>query len=281
MCSIFKYKHCVGRNFDYDVSYDEELRVIRKGEYNSSYDIIGMCTGLVKDYPLLYDGMNEKGLVCGALAFDGNAYYKEPDEHKFSPPSYEFVLYILRTFKTVKEVKDFISNDMFQISNESYSKDMPSTDLHWFVVDMDESIIVEQTKDGLNVYDGDVMTNNPPYPIQKREYEISKDIIGWDLYFENKYNTRGMNSEGLDGSLTSDGRFERLSWIKEQLEKSGSDFNDISQSFHLLSSVEQIYGATPVDDRYEYTIYSVVYDMENLDIYLKRYDDLIIKEEWI
>lgn len=276
MCSIFKYKNCVGRNFDYEVSYDEELRIIEKGEFYSSYKIIGMCTGFVKDYPLLYDGMNECGLVCGALAFEGNAFYKEPNEHKFSPPSYEFVLYVLKNFSSVEIVRDFISSDWFQISNENYSEDMPSSDLHWFIADEKESIIVEQTIDGLNIYDGSVMTNNPPYPIQNHEYESFKDLIGDTIYYKNIYNTRGMETSGLDGSYTSDGRFERLSYLKEKLEESDNSFGDISQGFHLLSSVEQIYGATPVSDKFEYTIYSIVYDMQNLQVYLKGYDDLTI-----
>lgn len=279
MCSIFKYKNYVGRNFDYEKSYKEELRVIDKGEESNSWKIIGMCTGLVEDYPLMYDGMNEHGLVCGALAFEGNAFYYPYDKHKFSSPSYEFVLYILRNFKTVSEARDFITNDMFQIDDEVYSDEMPSSDLHWFIADLDESIIVEQTKNGLNCYDGDVMTNNPPYPIQKHEYETFKDLIGDTEHYQNIYNTRGMETEGLDGSYTSDGRFERLSWLKEKLEESNNSFNDINQSFHLLSSVEQIYGATPVNNDFEYTIYSIVYDMKNKKVYLKNYDSntLVVK----
>ena len=283
MCSIFKYKNCVGRNFDYDVSYNEELRIIKKGEYYSSYNIIGMCTGLVKDEPLMYDGMNEKGLVCGALAFEGNAYYYPPNDNKFSPPSYEFVLYVLRNFETVEQVKKFINNDMFQISNEAYSEEMPPSDLHWFVADKKESIIVEQTKRGLSIYNGEVMTNNPPYediilsvPLYNKHVGIYKGINPL-VKFE-KYSSRGIETINLNGDYTSLGRNCRLSYLKEKLEKSKTIFDDISQSFHLLSSIEQIYGVTQVKDRFEYTIYSIVYDMRYKKIYLKMYNDLIIKE---
>ena len=62
MCSIFKYKNCVGRNFDYEVSYDEELRVIEPKQAGNQYKIIGMCAGVVKDYPLLYDPFT--GMKC-------------------------------------------------------------------------------------------------------------------------------------------------------------------------------------------------------------------------
>lgn len=277
MCSIFKYGSTVGRNFDYEVSYKEELRLIERADnpFSPKYDIIGMVTGY-SEYPLLYDGMNSNGLVVGGLAFTGNAFYVHSDANdKLHIPSYDFTLRILSECGSVKEAKELL--DYAVITDATY-KDFDDTDLHWFIADKDESIIVEQTKDGLHYYDGSVMTNNPPYPTQRDEYEKFKDLIGDEEYYKDIYNTRGMETEGLDGSYTSDGRFERLSWLKRKLEQSENSFNPVSQAFHLCSSVEQIYGATPVKDKYEYTIYSVVYDMKNKCMYLKFYDGTNIRE---
>ena len=82
MCSTFKFKSCVGRNFDYEISYNEELRAIRPSieKYGTIYGIMGMCTGIIKNYPLLYDGINEYGLVCCGLAFKDNAVYNPPSD---------------------------------------------------------------------------------------------------------------------------------------------------------------------------------------------------------
>lgn len=33
MCSTFKFKNCVGRNFDYDISYKEQIIQIPKYQY--------------------------------------------------------------------------------------------------------------------------------------------------------------------------------------------------------------------------------------------------------
>lgn len=273
MCSIFKYGSVVGRNFDYEQSFNEELRVIEKGEYaNNLYKIIGMCTGIVKDYPLLYDGMNEYGLVCGGLAFQGNAWYDTKDA-RVNVPSWQFPLIILGRFKSVSDVLCHIEN--MNISNEAFSDEMPPSDLHWFIADKDESIIVEQTKKGLQWYDGDVMTNNPPYDYQKVVYESDKTLIKEMNFYRGIYETRGKNTYGLKGDYTSEGRFVRLKWLKEQLENHENSFNPVSQAFHLCASVEQIYGATPVNDKFEYTIYSVVYDMENKIIFYKYYDDVL------
>ena len=283
MCSTFKYKNCMGRNFDYEVSYQEELRIIDKEEFCNTYAVIGMCTGIVKDYPLLYDGMNSEGLCCSALAFIGNAVYNNPrtetkdiEKGIYNIPSFDIVFYILSEHKSVNEVLEKLP--FLNISNLQYSEDFPNSDLHWFICDKKQSIIIEQTSDGLNWYNGDVMTNNPPYNDMKYVYDNCKDIIGVESKKQvgNKYYTRGTETLGLDGDYTSEGRFFRLSYLKDKLIQTNNNFNNIAQSFHLLSSVEQIYGATPIEDKFEYTIYSIVYDMENLTVYLKLYDDLIL-----
>ncbi|WP_295722815.1 linear amide C-N hydrolase [uncultured Methanobrevibacter sp.] len=280
MCSTLKYNYCIGRNFDYEVSYNEELRVIEKHTYDNEYKIIGMCTGIIKDYPLLYDGMNERGLcVCG-LAFMGNAVYNPVCDDKLNIPSYKFPLEILSKYENLEEVKNLLDN--VNITNEQYSENFPPSDLHWFIADKDESIIVEQTKDGLNYYEGELMTNNPPYPQQLENYHIMESKIGnINFKLDSEYNTRGLETYYLSGDYTSMGRFERLAYIKEKLEETDNSFNDANQVLHLLSSIEQIYGLTDVNGSFEYTIYSIVYDMDNLEVYLKFYNDFdLIREKF-
>ena len=279
MCSTLKYKNCIGRNFDYEVSYNEELRIIEKDTFGNDYKIIGMCTGIIKDYPLFYDAMNEEGLCIAGLAFAGNAVYNPIKEGMTNIPSYKFPLEILSKFKTVEEVKNHLDN--VNITNEQYNENFPPSDLHWFIADREDSIIVEQTKDGLNYYDGEVLTNNPPYPQQLENYSLMESKIGnIDFDLDPEYDTRGLETSYLSGDYTSMGRFERLSYIKEKLEESDNTFNDANQCLHLLCSIEQIYGLTNVNNAFEYNIYSIVYDMDNLKVYLKFYDDFdLIKED--
>lgn len=282
MCTSLKYKNCMGRNFDYEVSYDEELRVIDSMEFGNELKVIGMCTGLVKDYPLLYDGMNEKGLCCSALAFEGNAKYFDKADDKIDIPAFDFVFQILSSFISVEDVRNFLQDNDVNIDNRQYSKDFPNSDLHWFVCDKKESLIIEQTKDGLSYYCSDVMTNNPPYPNQEEICKNDLKYVGELTNFPKpkEYQTRGMETYGLLGDYTSFGRFSKLTFLREKLEKYSKDkFNNVVQTFHLLSSVEQIYGLTHVDDKFEYTIYSIVYDMDNLKVYLRFYDEMdYIKE---
>lgn len=282
MCSTFKYKKCVGRNFDYEISYKEQVIQVPRYRYFNIYNVIGIVSGVTEEYPLMYDGMNEKGLVCTALAFNNNADYKSADEidaTKIKIKPYEFVFGILSGFESVAEVKKLLKKSV--IVDEDFSAEIKNSDLHWFIADEKESIIVEQTKDGLKIYDGDVMTNNPPYNLQKELNGMMMKNIGEKLYFDNlieksSYNTRGLETINLNGDYTSFGRFGRLTYLKNNLEKNKNCFDEINQSFHLLGSVEQIYGSTPVNDSFEYTIYSVVYDMKDLVMYVRPYDTALV-----
>ena len=275
MCTSLKYKQCFGRNFDYEISYNEQLINISQNEFNNDYKIIGVTTGLTDEYPLLYDGMNEQGLCCSGLAFTNNAHYynlKDVPSEMEVYPSYDFTFRILGHFKTVKEVKKHLENAC--IINEPYSREFQNSDLHWHIADKEDSIIIEQTIDGLQVYDGEVLTNNPPYPLQLENYDEEKEYVGICAYKNNEWFTRGMETDNLCGGYTSEERFIRVSYLKEQLEKITDKFNTISETFHLLQSVEQVYGATPVENKFEYTIYSIVYDMKNKKTFIKTYNNL-------
>ena len=239
--------------------------VIERGMYDNLYKVMGMTTGFVQNYPLLYDGINEYGLCVGGLAF----------EDKVNIPAFDFIFQILGKYKSVKEVKEVLKN--VNISDTQYSPEFPNSDLHWFICDINDSIIVEQTEKGLEIYDGDIMTNNPPYPQQLQMNRISLNVNKDYPKPPKAYKTRGGETYGLLGDYTSMTRFTRLTYFKEKMIKSSNPFDDVISTFHLLSSVEQAYGATPVDDKFEYTIYSVVYDMNKKSMYIKSYDDCNVK----
>ena len=273
MCTAFKFKSYFGRNFDYEESYDEELILIppHYKKTNNKYGIIGIGSGMVQDYPLLYDGINSEGLCCAGLAFSGNAHYFKEDPTKDNIPPYDFIVQILGNFDTVKSVKEYLKN--VNIVDIPYSRLMPNTDLHWIIADKEECITVESTKYGLGVYDNfiGVLTNNPPFKEQEL-YMLYHTRLDQDYPSRSIYNSRGTNTFGLKGDYTSIGRFERCAYLKERLERNDIfTGNEINSTFHLLSGVEQIYGVTPINDKYEYTIYSVVYDMENYAAYAKLY----------
>ena len=273
----------MGRNYDYEVSYNEEVIFIPKEEqvcYNP-YDIMGIGSGLFKDYPMLYDAMNECGLCISGLAFTDNAVYYPFNKSKMNIPVYKVIPYILGNWETVKGFKEEVEDVGLNLTDTPYDDKTPNASLHWFLCDKEESIVIESTKDGLNIYDNPygTLTNNPPFNEQKAYFEI--DFIGEneDYFLEEmgkEWKTRGMQTCGLSGGYTSTERFERLTYLKQKLEQS-SNIDPVIDSFKLCQSVEQLYGCTPVKDKYEYTIYSAVYDMEHLSLHTRKYNQLLPK----
>ena len=282
MCTALKYKNIMGRNFDYETSYGEEFVVVPPYQYDNIYAVMGICTMYTDAngvYPLFYDGINEYGLCMAGLAFEGNAHYADPNnfeewQGKKGVKVYDFIFKTLGRYNSVKEVESYLENII--LTDKRISEKYPNSDMHWLVCDKDDCIIIEQTKDGLNWYNAETnaLTNNPPYPFQLRNYNDEKDYIGCGTYPDKIWSTRGMETDNLKGGYTSEERFIRVSYLKEKLEKSNYNANDIAQTFHLLGSVEQIYGATPVNNSFEYTIYSIAYDMDNVCAYIKTYDNL-------
>lgn len=75
MCTAITYvskDHYFGRNFDYEISYNEVVTITPRnykfsfrevGNLDHHFAIIGIAAGIA-DYPLYYDAINEKGFCC-------------------------------------------------------------------------------------------------------------------------------------------------------------------------------------------------------------------------
>lgn len=279
MCSTFKYKSCMGRNYDFEKSFDEEVIFVPAGDpkCEGDYDILGVGSGLFKEYPMFYDAMNNEGLCMSGLAFSKNAKYHAPNDRKICLPPWEMIPHILGTCKSVEDFRNgFFGIYDLDVIDKPFREGIPNSDLHWFLCDMKESVVIESTADGVNVYDNPygAMTNNPPFPMMVDNYWEHVKYVGTiPLHYE----TRGKETFGLSGGYTSMERFERLVYLKEHLER--QDKADmVTDAFKLCSAVEQLYGLTEVDDSYEYTIYKDVYDMDEKRLYTQTYDGNI--REW-
>ena len=93
MCTAVTYKtkdFYFGRTLDYEFSYGDDVTItprnypfhfIEEGNIDTHYAIIGMAH-VTENYPLYYDGVNEKGLAMAGLNFVGNSYYNKKIEGK-------------------------------------------------------------------------------------------------------------------------------------------------------------------------------------------------------
>ncbi len=290
MCTAISYNaihHYFGRNLDLEYNYCESVTVTprnypfvyRHGRCdNKHYAMIGMAT-VVDNYPLYYEATNEAGLSVAALNFPGNAVYMPYVSNKINVASFEFIPYVLSKFRSVKDVRIALNN--INLTETAFNEIYPSSPLHWMISDKEESITVEPTDAGVQIYDNPVgvLTNNPPFDYHM--YHLSNYL---NLTREEPVNrfsnqidltpySRGMGSVGLPGDLSSSSRFIKASFTKMNALPGDSISQNISQFFHILASVEQQEGCVKVGDKFEKTVYSCCCDTKTGIYYYKTYEN--------
>lgn len=290
MCTAISYKtadHYFGRNLDLEYSYNETVTItprnypfqFSRAETNGChFAMIGMAT-VVNNYPLYYEATNEHGLSMAGLNFPGNAVYfpEKPDVMNIAP--FEFIPWVLCQCKTVGETRALLKD--LNLADISFSEELPHSPLHWMISDKLESIVVEPTAAGIQIYDNPigVLTNNPPFDFHM--YHLSNYL---NLTHEEPVNrfandidltpySRGMGAIGLPGDLSSSSRFIRAAFTKLNSVADQSEESSISQFFHILSSVEQQRGCVLVNNRYEKTIYSSCCNTDKGIYYYKTYEN--------
>ncbi|MCI7792518.1 MAG: choloylglycine hydrolase [Lachnospiraceae bacterium] len=291
MCTAATYKtkdFYFGRTLDYEFSYGEEIVVTPRnfvfpwrklGNPEQHYAIIGMAY-VVKDYPLYYDAMNEKGLCMAGLNFVGNADYKEEKQDKDNVTPFEFIPWILTQCASVREARALL--DKINLINMPFSKELPLAQLHWILADSKEAITVESVKEGIRIYENPVgvLTNNPPFDEQmfqlnnymhlspKTPQNHFSDKLSLQTY------SRGMGALGLPGDLSSQSRFVRVAFTKLNSVSGESEAESVSQFFHILGSVDQQRGCCEVaEGAYEITIYTSCCNTEKGIYYYTTYEN--------
>ena len=163
-----------GRTLDLECSYDEKV-VITPRNYPFSFRflppihrhhaMIGVAH-VVRGCPLYYEAVNEKGLGMAGLNFPGNACYQAEAQGKDNVASFEFIPWVLAQCATLPEVRALL--DRLNLVDVAFSPELPPATLHWMIASRDGALVVESTKDGLQIYDDPVgvMTNEPPFPYQ-------------------------------------------------------------------------------------------------------------------
>lgn len=256
------------RNYTFSVS---------NKKINSHFAVIGMALP-VNNHPLYFDASNEAGLAMAGLNFPKNAYYFEQVKGKLNVPVSDFILYILSTCKSVEEAKMEL-NDLVLVEKNPYS--MPTSPLHFIISDKKASITVEQTTEGLKVYDNSVgvLTNNPPFNWHMLNLANYLNITSDEPTNRmlNDINIvpycKGMGGIGLPGDLSSASRFIRATFTKFNAKKYANDSENIHQFFHILESVFQTEGLAKAGDSYEKSLYTSCIDVDNSVYYYKTYQN--------
>jgi len=273
MCTAISFspaRHHFGRTLDLEYHYKEAVTITPRnfpftfrhaGELSAHYSIIGMTT-VVDNYPLYYDATNEKGLSAAGLNFPGNSVYFPCAEGADNIAPFEFIPWLLGQCADLAQVREKLSS--LRLVDTPFNEHLPLTPLHWLISDSCGSVVVEQTADGLHIYDNPigVLTNNPPFPYQlanlasyqnlTREEPVNRFCphIHLDTY------SRGMGAIGLPGDLSSASRFVRAAFVKLNSVCDFDEMSAVSQFFHILGAVEQQRGCARVGDDFEITVYT-------------------------
>lgn len=283
--------HLFGRNMDIEYSFNQSIIFIprnfkcvnksNKKELTTKYAVLGMGT-IFDDYPTFADGMNEKGLGCAGLNFPVYvSYSKEDIQGKTNIPVYNFLLWVLANFSSVEEVKEALKNA--NIVDIPISENIPNTTLHWMISDITgKSIVVEQTKEKLNVFDNNigVLTNSPTFDWH---------VANLNQYVSLRYNQvpefklgdqsltalgQGTGLVGLPGDFTPASRFVRVAFLRDAMIKNDKDSIDLIEFFHILNNVAMVRGSTrTIEEKSDLTQYTSCMCLEKGIYYYNTYEN--------
>lgn len=283
-----------GRNLDWSTPYGQKVVITPRGYTLSSkflgelpvkHALIGM--GIVaENIPLYFDCGNEAGLAVAGLNFPGYASYeKEPVDGKTNVAAYEFPLWVAMNFNTVDEAEEALRN--VAIVDKPVNDQLPSSMLHWIIGDAKRSIVVEYTKNGMEIFhnDVDVLTNQPGYGWHQenlRNYlNLSSPMPKEVEWRDAKFTAFGSGSlmRGLPGDYYSTSRFVRVAYLNTHYPVKSTEEENVSRLFHTLTGVAMIDGAAAMGDgAFEKTIYTGGYSTATKTYYYNTYEDPAIQK---
>lgn len=275
-----------GRNLDIDSEYGECITTIgRKFPFRFSdgkivdnhYAIIGMAK-VVNNYPLFFDGTNEKGLSIAGLDFPENAYYQSKSNVRANVSPFEFISWILSQCATTSEALSLLNT--INLWNVPFSPQLPLAPLHWLIADKTDAYVIEPVKNGLFIKKNEigVLTNNPPFDYHLQHLVAYRNLTPHPG--ENRFSSLlplneycyGMGSIGLPGDYSSPSRFVRAAFACLNAAKTDEENKNVTQFFHILNSVSQISGLNIMKNgAYEFTKYSSCCNINTGVYYYKTY----------
>ncbi|MCI8869802.1 MAG: choloylglycine hydrolase family protein [Lawsonibacter sp.] len=291
MCTAITYHtkdHYFGRNLDIYTPCREQiiitprnfpLRFRKVRDQEEHYAVIGMAY-LAGDTPLYFDGTNEKGLSMAGLSFPENAVYKPEEAGMRSVAPFELISWVLGQCAGVEEAEKLLED--VRLVDERFSSELPLTPLHWMIADRERVITLEAVEEGLKIFDNPVgvLTNNPPFSFQmvylNNFMGLTRDAptnrfcssIPLEPY------SLGMGAMGLPGDLSSPSRFVKAAFTKFNSVCGSSEWESVSQFFHILGSVAQQRGCVQAGkDAYEMTYYTSCCNVDKGVYYYNTYNN--------
>ncbi len=240
--------------------------------------------------PAIIDGMNEKGLVGGALYFPDYAGYADPaktDPARALAP-WDVLTWALTNFATVAEVKAALPRIAVVGLKEAHLGLVPP--LHYVLHDASgASLVVEPIGGVLKVYDNPfgVMTNAPPFDWQVtnlKNYVKISAINAPPLHIAGQTLTpigQGSGLLGIPGDPTPPSRFVRVLAYAALAEPQADGIASVRAAEHILNNFDIPRGwvrpRAGDATQWEFTQWSTIADLTNRVFYVKTYDDQVLR----
>jgi len=243
--------------------------------------------------PVLFDGLNEKGLAAGTFYFPTSAGYMPytaADAGK-TIAQWEVGSWILENFASVEEVKANIGNIV--VPAVVFGGWGFAPEAHYIVHDASgKSIVIEYVGGKLNVHDNPlgVLTNSPAFDwhmTNLRNYvNFSMTNVPPVKLGSIKLLPFGQGSGmlGLPGDFTPPSRFVRAVAFSQSVFKPKTGADAVLEAFHILNQFDIPKGAAREHEKDEhgniladYTIWTSASDLKAMQYYFRTYENSQIR----
>jgi choloylglycine hydrolase len=259
-------------------------------KWKSKYASVG-ANGL--KMPVLFDGVNEKGLAAGLFYFPTSAGYMPytpADAGKTLAP-WEFGSWVLENFATIDDVKANLSTIV--VPAVVYGGWGFSPEVHFIVTDASgKSIVVEFIGGKANVFDAPlgVITNSPSFDWQMTNL---RNYVNFSMSnappvklgsITLKPTGQGTGMLGMPGDFTPPSRFVRAVAFTQSVLPSQTGPDAILEAFHILNQFDIPKGAAREHEKDEhgnvladYTIWTAASDLGAKRFYFRTYENSQIR----
>lgn len=292
------------RTLEFGIDVQSEIMMVPRGfartgttpdgkpglKWTTKYASVGMNgVGL----PILFDGVNEKGLAGGMFYFPTSAGYMpySPGAADKTIAQWEVVSWVLENFASVEEVKAHI--DEIVVPSVVFGGWGFAPEAHYIVHDASgQSIVIEYVDGKLTVHDNPlgVITNSPAFDWHMTNL---RNYLNFSMTNAPPVQLggvkllptgQGTGMLGLPGDFTPPSRFVRAVAFSQSILKPETGRDAVLEAFHVLNQFDIPKGAARDSQKdshgnivADYTVWTSASDLKARRYYFRTYENSQIR----
>jgi choloylglycine hydrolase len=292
------------RTLEFGIDLHSEIMMVPRGyartgttpdgkeglKWKAKYASVGMNgVGL----PVLFDGVNEKGLAAGTFYFPTSAGYMPyaPGDAGKTIAQWEVGSWILENFASVDDVRAGIGDVV--VPSVVFAGWGFAPEAHYIVHDSTgKSVVIEYVGGKLVVYDAPlgVITNSPAFDWQMTNL---RNYINFSMTNAPPVKLgsvvlkpfgQGTGMLGMPGDFTPPSRFVRAVAFSQSVLPSKTGHDAVIEVFHILNQFDIPKGAAREDEKDEhgnvvadYTLWTSAVDLKSKQYFFRTYENSAIR----